>query len=895
MRYLATIALVLLLGVSSVFAGKLKGIVKDADSGDALIGANVVLAGTTMGSTTDQDGFFLITDLAAGDYTVEVSYIGYQLFEKSVTVGDGDVSLDISLTPISLVGSAINVVTNRARERETPVAFTDVSKEKVVNELGSRDIPLVLNTTPSVYATQGGGGAGDARVNVRGFNQRNVAIMINGVPVNDMENGWVYWSNWDGVGDATSSIQMQRGLSAVNLATPSIGGTMNVITDPAAQQQGGKFRQEFGEGEFLKSTAVFNTGLIDDKFALSAAVVRKVGDGIINGTWTDAWAYYFGGAYNVNKNHRLELYALGAPQRHGQNLYRQNIGVYSEAFARSLDDYNTDALDTYFQEGRRYNQNISPVSPSYAGQQAVGDDLFDRFDPNFINERENFYHKPQVNLNWYARLNETTNLYSILYYSGGRGGGTGTFGSMVWDYSGATRRVDYDGTVARNAAEGASGSRGILRNSRNNQWTIGAISKLEFKASETFKGTVGIDWRTAEIEHYREVRDLLGGQNFTATHSDFWTESEQQRGLGDKIDYDNTNEVDWVGFFGQGEYTSGQFSAYGMAGYSTIKYNYTDFFSMADDGSALQVESDRIGGYQVKGGLGYRVNETVHAYVNGGFVSKVPIFDNVIHDEDGSLVEDPTNEKFTSLEAGLNFRLMDGKMNVKTSVYNTSWKDRGQKTTVDLNDPDRTEVVLFMSDVDALHQGVELEAAYQPSRLFRVDVAGSVGNWKNTDDVTATFRGYNANTAIADTTLTFYVKDLKVGDQPQTQLAFSGTLFPFDGMSIQGSLRHYRDFYADWDPFSRTDASDRAQSWKAPNYNLVDLHVNYQLPINVTSVRPTLFLHVFNLLDETYIQDATDNSRFNAYRDDGVNHKADDAEVFLGLPRFFNAGVQFNF
>ena len=103
-------------------------------------------------------------------------------------------------------------------------------KKKWKFSLGSQDIPMILNTTPSVYATQQGGGAGDARINVRGFNQRNVAVMINGVPQNDMENGWVYWSNWDGVGDATSSIQMQRGLSAVNLATPSIGGTMNIIT-----------------------------------------------------------------------------------------------------------------------------------------------------------------------------------------------------------------------------------------------------------------------------------------------------------------------------------------------------------------------------------------------------------------------------------------------------------------------------------------------------------------------------------------------------------------------------------------------------------------------------------------------------------------------------------------
>ena len=85
--------------------------------------------------------------------------------------------------------------------------------------LGSQDLPMALNLTPSVYATQQGGGAGDARINVRGFNQRNVAVMINGVPQNDMENGWVYWSNWDGVADASHSIQMQRGLSAVNLGS----------------------------------------------------------------------------------------------------------------------------------------------------------------------------------------------------------------------------------------------------------------------------------------------------------------------------------------------------------------------------------------------------------------------------------------------------------------------------------------------------------------------------------------------------------------------------------------------------------------------------------------------------------------------------------------------------
>ena len=80
-----------------------------------------------------------------------------------------------------------------------------------------------------MYATQGGGGTGDSRISVRGFDQRNVAVLINGVPVNDMENGQVFWSNWD-LGDVTKSLQVQRGLSASKIAVPAVGGTINVLT-----------------------------------------------------------------------------------------------------------------------------------------------------------------------------------------------------------------------------------------------------------------------------------------------------------------------------------------------------------------------------------------------------------------------------------------------------------------------------------------------------------------------------------------------------------------------------------------------------------------------------------------------------------------------------------------
>ena len=209
-----------------------------SDAGDPLANANIVVVGTDMGTTSDDMGEFTL-DLSVGNYTITATVIGFKPLSTEVEVVEGKVqpvNFVLALNVIEL--SDVEVLASRADEK-TPVAYSMVTKEDMEVRLGSQDIPMVLNTTPSVYATQQGGGAGDARINVRGFNQRNVAVMINGVPQNDMENGWVYWSNWDGVGDATSSIQMQRGLSAVNLATPSIGGTMNIITDPTSFERGG--------------------------------------------------------------------------------------------------------------------------------------------------------------------------------------------------------------------------------------------------------------------------------------------------------------------------------------------------------------------------------------------------------------------------------------------------------------------------------------------------------------------------------------------------------------------------------------------------------------------------------------------------------------------------------
>ncbi len=875
----------------------ISGTVTSSQTGENLVGANVYLKNTTMGAATDVDGNYSI-EVKAGRYTVICSYIGFETKQEIVTVSN-NVQLNFSLSDFAF-SMSVEVVADRARDFETPVAFTTVDKAEIEEKLGSRDIPLVLNTAPSTYATSGGGGSGDGRVNVRGFDQRNVAVMINGVPVNDIEWGWVYWSNWDGIGDAAGSIQLQRGLSATTLNTPSIGGSLNLISEPTAQKFGVSLRQEFGSGAFLKTALSFASGLQDDKWAINGTVVRKTGDGIADATWTDAWSYYLGAAYNINKNNRIELYALGAPQRHGQRSWRLNIATFSHKYARDLDDTEAGWLDDpqYAEQGLKYNSNWNNVSSSYTGKQYWNGSEGDRFDPNFMNERENYYHKPQVNLNWYSKFSDMLSLYTTVYYSGGRGGGSGTFGSLNYDFTLKQRVVDWDSTIEENQnASGGTGiitdrrndpdydRSGILRNSVNSQDQWGAVAKLAIRANDNLNLQVGVDWRTAKVFHYREVRDLLGATAFHWNGNEFESGNQYFKRLGDKIDYDFTNTVDWIGGFVQGEYTTDKVTAFGIVGMNTKSYGYTNHMVAGADGNELTAETDAFTGYQFKGGASYRFDKSWMGFVNAGYVSSAPIFDNTINDRTGFVVVDPDNEKFISGEVGLQY--MSSKFSANVGFYYTQWQDRA--TTVAYSVDQDTEGMILISGMDQLHTGIEVDLTWQPINELKIDGVVGLGNWKFTDNVSATYKDYSGG-GEQDEEFNAYVKDLKVGDSPQTSLALTATVYPVNGLSIAVTGFYYADHYSAWDPFDRTDETDTAQPWLIPSYSIVDLHANYLLPVKLGPLGIEVFAHVFNVLDEEYVSDATDNSAFNGYGE--ANHKADDAEVYFGLPRYFNFGLR---
>ncbi len=470
---------------------------------------------------------------------------------------------------------------------------------------------------------------------------------------------------------------------------------------------------------------------------------------------------------------------------------------------------------------------------------------------------------------------------------------------MVWDYTYKQRVADWNGTIARNESQADGHATGILRSSVNNQWTIGGISKLRKDFASGFTGEVGLDWRTASIDHYRDVRDLLGGQYWIDSDDQF--AGERQTTYGDKIDYFTTSDINWLGGYIQGEKSTTDGSIYGMFGIAQNSYAVTDHFARSAPGSnqPLKLESGNLNGYQIKGGVSRNLTERWSIFGNAGYVSKVPIQDGVIDDVNGKINPDPKNEKFLSFEAGVSYRALNRGLSFDMNLYHTTWRDRGYTFYVPNDD-----IYAQILGVDERHMGIELQGAYQPSELLRFDAAASFGNWWYLDDASGRAVAGDRQTT---TEYNYYIKDLKVSDQPQTQFAYAVSVYPVEGLWAQLQGRSNYRYYAQFDPFGRTTDTDRGQAWKVPGYTLFDFHGSYRITDLIPAWRGgdvRLFANVFNLFDTMYVQDATDNSSYNGFYQCSPNskpcagdpgHDAEAAEVFLGLPRMYNIGFQIIF
>ena len=881
---------------------QISGTVIDEEANQPLPGATVVIKGTQIGTTTDFDGLFSISDAKAGDILV-ITFIGFDAAEEEAYDGM-EVVLQTALNQLSEVVVTSGVI-DIAKVRETPVAVSAISVSEITLKTGNLEFPEIMNKTPGVYATKQGGGYGDSRISLRGFDQRNTSFLINGQPVNDMENGWVYWSNWQGLTDVASGIQIQRGLGASRLAVPSVGGTVSIFTKAASKSQGGKVLQMIGNDGYKKTGVSYNTGKNEKGWASSFLLSRWEGDGYVYNTSGEGYTYFAAVGYAPEGSaHELNFSFLGAGQWHHQRDVWVSI--------RDYQNFGSDGI------GQRWNSNGGTLN----GEE--------------FSMRRNFYNKPLATFNWDWEINSNLKLATSLYGSAGRGGGTGPRGNnfrngvsdilpfrkdLTEHYleNGRGSRdangfIDFDAVVANNQAttEGYTGDIGgyeglligsngfrdsnvnrevlVRRASMNSHNWVGGISNLEGQFGK-FKTSIGVDLRSYTGYHYRTLNHLMGLDGYYSTgnrnsagqiiETTIEASPFKNTGLnGPKIDYYNVGKVGWQGLNTMVEYGGDKLTAVVQAGLSNQAFQRIDYFDQVGNPES---EVQNQGGGYIKGGANFNIDEKQNVFFNTGFISRQPQFGAVFPNYANEINPDLQNEEITSFELGYGFSANDFSFNI--NAYTTTWGNRFVQRN--LSNQQGVDGSAQFKNIDVVHNGIEFEGKYRLSNATKFKGMLSIGDWRYTKDFEAELFD-DQQQSIGTGTL--YLKDAKVGDAAQFTANIGVDQRITKNISMDLDYRFVDGLYAD---YSITDSEftnpDNAGALKLPSYGLFDLGVTGKIG-NGWTIRA----NINNLLDETYI--AESNSNIHATDASTTWNGVDTRNsVWFGFGRTWNASLTYRF
>ncbi len=843
------------------------------ENGAPLAGATVIVPGTTLGTGTDANGNFSLK-LKGGEKSVEINFIGYTAISRQIK-GEGTADLGlIEMKPDAIAMQDVVISQSMAIQRKTPVAVSSISAADIEYKLGTQEFPEVLKSTPGIYSTKSGGGYGDAQTRLRGFQSANVAVMVNGVPVNDMEGGTVYWSNWAGLSDVTRSMQVQRGLGASKVSTPSVGGSINIVTNTIDAKKGGTASIGMGNDGLFNISFSVSSGLTKNGWAISVMGAKRWADGYIQGTDYTAYNWFANISKRINERHQLSLTAFGSPQEHYQRP-NQLSGLSIEGYQQ---------VSNYMKGKSPYRYN-----PSYG------------FGKNGERKTSNYnaYHKPQISLNHQWQIDHKSALSTALYMSIGRGYGyrgegqsgynndwyPANNGVLATKYRNADGTFDYAAIQDLNE-QSTDGSKMVMAKNRNDHEWYGLISTYTNQISKTLELTAGVDVRYYVGHHTAELTDLYNGkyyvdtryrgqvlpENNAAAADPTW--KYEKLGVGDVIYRDYDGHVHQEGVFAQLEWSKNDVNAFVSGSLSNTGYWRYDRFYY-DAAHAESEHTNYLGG-TIKGGVNWNFTEQSNIFANVGYISRAPFFSyGVFLNSQNSHAINPeaTNEKVFSAELG--YGLRSRKFTANVNAYYTLWMDKTMSRTATFGQGEREgdRYYLNLAGVDARHMGIEFDFRYTPNRWLEVNGMLSWGDWEWASNSKGFFydmagqplknlnTGEVASGIMADdhAWVNLNQKGVKVGGSAQTTAALGVVMRPMEGLRVGLDWTVYARSFSDYtvNASSLTANADYnvVEPWTIPWGNQFDLSASYRFKVG-DKVRATVYANLNNIFDQVYITDA---------------------------------------
>jgi len=845
----------LLATVSSLAQFTINGKIIDQETKLPVGNVNIQIKGMSGGSISASDGNF---HLESSKQTVVLLFtsIGYKPLSLKTILDEGSNNLGLILLeqhPYPLDEITINA--GLSEDKELPISISSVSSKSIENKLGDRPLPQIMENVPGVFSTRNGGGSGDARLSIRGFQQENISLLLNGIPINGQENGLVYWSNWLGLANAAAEIQIQKGPGLANASVNSVGATVNIITRNSNKPKGGSVGFEISSYGNMNTTIALNSGKLKSGWNTSLMLGFGSGPGYVDATQFKSFSYFFSTNKDFGK-HKLAITLIGAPQRHEQRTLK-----LSE--------------EEVIKNGLKFNKDWG----GFNGQKK--------------NASQNFYHKPFLSINHNYKINQKNKISTAAYFTVGSGGGQWSesfnYAPSIFSYRDHAGQIEWESIYSNNAThqgthtlengETVSGySLNVQTNFLASHLQTGIMSNYEHNFNQNLSLKAGLHYRYFNSFLREEIDDLLGGDFFIEDYG--WSLAgvagrNQIKTVGDIIRVDNSSIINFASAYTQLLYNSNSINAYFSANANNNWYQRDDRFNYITNTKSETVVKP---GFDLRAGFLYKIKKRQQIFVNAAYISRAPYFKYVFGNFTNVVVKDLKNENIKTIELG--YKLKSGIISTQLSAYLSSRNNVSMLSNEYVQLEDNTQTRAMVNGLNSIHKGIELDFAVELTENIKLGGWLSLGDFKWENNVSATL--FNDNNVAVDT-VNVFVEGLNIGGTAQQQFGGFVDFRLLESIFVKVEYLYFNRLFADFDPTNRSNPEDRQQAFQLPSYGLANAYIG--IPFKIGDQFCRVQLNVYNVLNKTYIVNG----------EDGIDHNLESFKGFWSFGRNLSIGFRLNF
>jgi len=805
MKNLSLLALFLLPFFAFSQTATLRGVVRD-DAGRAVPNTTVKILGTTIQSTTDSAGAYVLENVPFGNATIVAGD------DKSIT---GTETINVTSQDMT-----VNVVARMIGLESINTGITDIPVislgDDELRETSGGNVSSVLTASRDAFNSAAAYVFSAGRFRIRGYDDENFPTLVNGVYLYDLSNGRNEYFSWSGLNDVVRSRENTVGLQPADYSFGSVGGSNSIDARASRQRKQLSVTYSLSNRTYSNRFMVtYGSGIKPSGWSYSLSYSRRWADeGYLEGTYYDGNSFYGSLEKRLNPEHSVALTGFGASNETGRgtpvvqemydlagtNYYNPNWGYQNGKKRNATVAKNFQPLFILSHDWKINDRSNleTAISYQFGKNKYSGIDWLNAidprpqyyrylpsFDPSYGDNPDQFLQDSTLLANYYSSNPEAMQIQWANLYEANRMHDTALY--VISDRVIDGKRYGFNTTY---------------NNIINDNVSLQA----------------GVTLQKQDLEYYKQLDDMLGG-NYFLDLNQFADLTNPEDSAFQYNDLNNPNRQLTEGDIYSYNYIA-HVERHALWAQTVLKYDHFDFFAAAQvamvnyyrtgkmrngtfpDDSYGDSKKENFTSPSIKGGLTYKYDGRNYFYANGGYYTRAPLFENAFISPRTRdfVVDDLKQEKITTVEGG--YLLRAPKLKARATGYYTKFDDITDIRSFYHGDF-KTFVNYALTNIDKRHMGIELAMDAQLGKGFGATAVVSRGEFIYTSRMNATITQDNRDTLLADNEI-IYSENLRVGGTPQSAYTLGLSYRSKHYWYVYLNFNYFDDFYTDFNPSRRT-------------------------------------------------------------------------------------------